>query len=448
MTPEGMNELVRRINLPGSFSQKQFPKLVAEVESELTAKVDWDAVYSGCEIEIYLYAFSNDRANPHAAPGREAAKLSAAMNVRPGMAAPSGAAIIASRQAFYAALVKAGVKAPAGAPTADQAIALSKRILMAWVNRGFRGQRGGYLRRAEEFCDNGQFNSVHQSNVGLQIGRGILYSVHAQDLLESIGALNAKESGALYSFHEAMFDVIREASNFRFGLPQLNHPNQMCELYSNHVAGHLMGLLSIARLLDDGRKFNAVLYGNDRSIPVDLFWTKYFSRAIYGHGDSPIQCYKNSSPDSLTSKSSFQTPVVAPGEIEDRYRHSSPAQAFGYSTGVLADFLVEADMLKNAGFDAFGYQGEHGQTIQLAADYYACFGKTPGFKKLVTAENARACPDYQEYVGQIVNGLETAVVMAAYNFPHDPLLTELDASAKAGAGVNLIDPIRFGRWRD
>jgi hypothetical protein len=61
---------------------------------------------------------------------------------------------------------------------------------------------------------------------------------------------------------------------------------------------------------------------------------------------------------------------------------------------------------------------------------------------------ARTCPDYQEYIGQIVSGLETVDVMAAYHFPRDPLLNELDAPAKAGAGPNLIDPIRFGRWRD
>jgi hypothetical protein len=59
----------------------------------------------------------------------------------------------------------------------------------------------------------------------------------------------------------------------------------------------------------------------------------------------------------------------------------------------------------------------------------------------VTEENARTCPDYQEYIGQIVNGLETADVMAAFHFPHDPSLNE-------GAGINLIDPIRFGGWNN
>jgi hypothetical protein len=448
MTPADINDMVRRINSAGSFSAQIFSKLTDEVKAHLAANVDWDAAYSGCDVEIYLYAFSNDRPNPHADPRSTSSQLSAAMNVKPDRAAPSGAAIIASRLALYAALVKAGAKTPAGAPTADQAAALSKRILMAWATRGFRDQRRNYLHSPEQFCENEQFVPVKQSNVGLQIGRGIIYSVHAQDLLQSIEAVNAKEAAELNAFHAAMFDLIREASNFRFRLPDLNKPDKVCELYSNHVAAHLMGMLSIARLLDDGRKFNAVLYGNDRSIPVELFWTKYFSHAIYGNNDGPIPCYKNPGPDSLTSRPSFQTPIVAPGEIEDRYRHANPAQSFGYTTGVLADFLVTGDMLKNAGFDAFRYRGVHGQTIQLAVDYYAWYGKYVGFKKTVTAENARACPDYQEYIGQIVNGLETVMVMAAYHFPQDPVVTEPEAPAKAGAGPNLIDPIRFGRWRD
>jgi hypothetical protein len=118
------------------------------------------------------------------------------------------------------------------------------------------------------------------------------------------------------AFHAAMFDLIREASNFRFTLPELNRSaDARCELYSNHVGAHLAGLLSIARLLDDGRKFNAVLYGNDRSIPAALPWTVWFNHAVYGENDKPISCYKNKGPDRSTSPDAFQTPVVAPGEI-------------------------------------------------------------------------------------------------------------------------------------
>ena len=38
--------------------------------------------------------------------------------------------------------------------------------------------------------------------------------------------------------------------------------------------------------------------------------------------------------------------------------------------------------------------------------------------------------------------------MGAFHFPQDAAITELEASAKKGAGANLLDPLRFGRWRD
>jgi hypothetical protein len=450
MTREAMSDLVRRITTPGSFSARNFSRIASQIKADLTANVDWDAAYSGCDVDIYLHTFSYEPAGGYAEEMRSGSQLRAALNVKPGLTPPAGAAIVASRLALYAALVKAGAKTPENAPAADDAAALAKRILMAWANRGFRDQGNRYMSRAGEFCDGGhKFIPLRQSTIGLQIARGIIFFVHAQDLLQSIEALNGKEAGELNSFRAAMFDLIREASNFAFNLPEVAHtPYRTCERFSNHFNAHLMGLLSIARLLDDGRKFNAVLYGDDPSISVAAYWTKYFNHAIYGNNDKPIQCHKNSAPDILTSKGAFQTPIVAPGEVEDRYRHANPVQAFGYTTGVLAGLLVTGDMLKNAGFDAFKYRGVRGQTIQLAVDYYSCYGKYAGFKKTVTAENARSCPDYQEYIGQIVNGLETVDVMAAYHFPQDSLLDELDAQAKAGAGPNLIDPIRFGRWRE
>jgi hypothetical protein len=450
VTQADISDMARRINSAGSFSAQIFAKLADQVKAHLAANVDWDAAYSGCDIDTYLHAFSYEPAAGYADQMRSATQLSAAMNVKAGLSPPAGTAIVASRLALYAALVKAGAKTPAGAPTADQAAAVGKRILLAWASRGFRDQKGNHLNRAEQFCDGQQqFIPLKQSAVGLQIARGVIYSVHAQDLLQSIEAVNAKEVTDLNAFHAAMFDLIREASNFAFTLPEVaNRPDRTCERFSNHFGAHLMGLLSIARLFDDGRKVDAVLYGNDHSIPVELFWTKYFNHAVYGEKDTPIACYKNPGPDSLASHPSFQTPIVAPGEIEDRYRHANPAQAFGYTLGVLAELYNTGDLLKNAGFDPFGYRGVHRQSIEMATDYYACYGKHVGFKNTVTADNARACPDYQEYVGQVVNGLETVIVMSAYHFPQDTAVTELEAPAKAGAGANLIDPIRFGRWRD
>jgi hypothetical protein len=450
VTPAQLTDMVTRINAPGSFSAQNFSRLASQVKAHLAAKVDWDAVYSGCDLDIYLHAFSYEPASGYANEIRAGSQLSRAMNVKPGLASPAGAAIVASRLALYAALIKAGAKTPAGAPTADQGTALAKRILLAWASRGFRDQNGHFRNRAEQFCDGqGRFNRLEENNVGLQIARGVVYSVHAQDLLQSIAAFNAAETTELNAFHTAMFDLVREASNFRFTLPELNRSaDTRCELYSNHVGAHLAGLLSIARLLDDGRKFNAVLYGNDRSIPVALPWTVWFNHAVYGENDKPIACYKNKGPDRSTSPDSFQTPVVAPGEIEDRYRNHNAAQGFGYTLGVLAGLYNMAELMDNAGFDAYGYLGSHKQSIEIATQYYACYGKYVGFKKTVTADNARACPDYQQYIGQIVSGLEINIVMAAYRFPGNTAITELEPAAKAGAGADLLDPLRFGRWRN
>ena len=136
-TPAGLKNLVSRINTVGSFSAQNFVRLMNQVKSHLAANVDWDAAYSGCDIDTYLRAFSYEPAGGYAERMRSAPQLSAALNVKAGLSPPAGAAIVAARLALYAALIKAGAKTPSGAPTADQAGALSKRILMAWASRGF-----------------------------------------------------------------------------------------------------------------------------------------------------------------------------------------------------------------------------------------------------------------------------------------------------------------------
>ena len=444
-----LNDLASRVNSPGSFSAQSFARLAGLVKKDLAAPTDWDATYSGCDLDVYLHAFSYEPMVGYASEIRTEDRLRSAMNMSQGTRPPTGAAIVASRLALYAALIKVGANTPTGGPTADQAALLAKRILVVWANHGFRDQEGDSLASATQFCDGqGHFNHLTQNAVGLQIARGVIYSVHAQDLLQSIEALSTAEVKDLNAFHSAMFDLIRKASNFRFTLPELNHPYTMCELYSNHVGAHLIGLLAIARLIDDTRKFNAVLYGADRSIPLAIPWTTYFNHAVYGESDSPIACYKNPGPDGLSSHPSYQSPIVAPGEIEDRYRHDSPAQAFGYSVGVLRGLFNDADIMNNAGIDAFGYRGAHNQSIEMATQYYACYGRNVGFKKTVTADNARACSDYQQYVGQIVNDVETVVLLGGYRFPANSAITELGAAAKAESARDPVDTIHFGRWRD
>jgi hypothetical protein len=56
-----------------------------------------------------------------------------------------------------------------------------------------------------------------------------------------------------------------------------------------------------------------------------------------------------------------------------------------------------------------------------------------GFKKTVTGENGRACPDYPQYVGHIVSGLKIDIAMGAHRFPGNRAIAELEPAAKAAA---------------
>jgi hypothetical protein len=334
MTPETISNLVARANSPGSFSAQNFSQLANQIKADLAANVDWDAAYSGCDLGVYLRSFSYEPTTVSANGAH------AKMRLKEGMKPPAGAAVIASRLALYAVLTKKGVRATPGQPSANEAAALSKRILLAWATTGFRDQNEKFLHSATQFCEaNGTVSRGVLASVGLQVGRGMIYSTHAQDLLESIAAFSSSQTNELNVFHNAMFNLIREASNFRAGMREMNGP-EICERYSNHVGAHLLGMMSIARLFDDPQKLKAVLYGDDHSVAIAIPWTAWFDHAVYGLNDKPIGCHKNTGRDSLSSHPFFETNMVAPGEILDRYRNENPAQAFGYTTGVLGGCTI------------------------------------------------------------------------------------------------------------
>jgi hypothetical protein len=222
-------------------------------------------------------------------------------------------------------------------------------------------------------------------------------------------------------------------------------------VYNNQFAGHLVALLASARLLDDEKAFEAALYGGEGERTVVVPWVTLFDHVIYGPGDTPLlNITPNSTDDPLTSKPAYTTKVVAAGEINDRYRNSSPAQGIGYSMGTLEALFHAAEILRIAGYDPYAYRGAHKQSIEMATQYYACYGKYVGFYKTVTAEDARACPDYQQYVGKIVNDVESPVLIGAYRFPKNDSITGVEAAARAAwsSPTHSIDAIRFGRWRD
>jgi hypothetical protein len=64
------------------------------------------------------------------------------------------------------------------------------------------------------------------------------------------------------------------------------------------------------------------------------------------------------------------------------------------------------------------------KSFESSPRYYACFGKTAGFRQTITAENAKVCPDVKQYVGKVVNGVDVNVVIGGYRFSNDATLME------------------------
>ena len=82
MTPTDISDMVTRINSSGSFSAQSFARLSNKVKSDLAANVDWDAVYSGCDLDMYLHAFSYEPTTGYADEIRTTGQLGSALHVR------------------------------------------------------------------------------------------------------------------------------------------------------------------------------------------------------------------------------------------------------------------------------------------------------------------------------------------------------------------------------
>jgi hypothetical protein len=447
-TSEQLDDLVRRIGRPGSFSSLRFKELANEVKSEIDSNTSWTSTYSGCDLDTYLHAFSYEPRSGYTDENRSDGQMTEAMNIPSGQGAPAGAAVVAAKLALYATLIHRGAIAPSGYPTEQQASELARAILVAWASSGFKSGNG-YLSSAVQFCDaNGQFDAMKQNNVGLQIARGIVYSAQAQDLLESLGALNGQKIALLNQFHKSMYELILAASNFRANLQQFNQADFACDLYSNHVGAHLLGLFAIARLLDDPRMFTTILGFKPSHTRIMISWPVYFDHAIYGDSESPIACHENKGSEATKSHPYFQTTTAAKGEIEDRYRNASPTQAFSYSMLALSNIYNMATILQGAGFEAFKYVGRHGKSIQVATQYYACFALQPGFGKVVTENDASNCTNYNQYAGDIVTDVEGIILRGAAQYPTNETITTPESAARSRSAKTAIDPIAFGRWRD
>jgi hypothetical protein len=452
-TREELNDIARRANSPASFTSKQFSKLAGRVRRDLSAKVDWQATYSGCDLEIYLRGFAYEQ-KPAYGNDRSDDQLRAAMHGNPSLAPPHGAAIVAARAALYAAVVHAGAVPPAGALSSNDAATFAKRILLAWADHGFRDEKGTFRRTEDKYCDLNPDGKPHVTQFGtfngaLTHSRGVIYSVHAEDLLLGIAALTRDEQARIDAFHHNMFDTIRSIHNQEYDINmKWKYPD---EVYNNQFVAHLTALLSISRLFDDEQDFDAALNGGEGARAVRLPWIELFDHVIYGANDTPLlNITPNSSVDPLKSHPAFSTTIVAAGEINDRYRHDNPAQTIGYPMGSLQGLYVAAELMKNTGLDAYAYRGAHAQSLEMATEYYSCFAKYAGFAKVITAENSGKCPDAAQYLGVIVNGVGENILIGAYRFPDDAEIIALDAPAKANVAGSAFSPeaILFGKWRD
>jgi hypothetical protein len=377
------------------------------------------------------------------------AQTRAALKIPPGAKAPAGAAVVASRLSLYAALLKAGAAAPPGAPGANESIALAKRILLAWADRGFR-DKDGQFQPLGSFTRDG--HDRPSSQLGLTLGRGIIYSVHAQDLLEGIGALNADETRRLNAFHDAIFDLIRQSENVLYA--GVGFPYSDCSRATNLATNANIGMLATARVLNDERKVKAVLFGGDAAVPVLAPWTHLFDRLIYGQADGPapgcVINHESNSESSLANHHDYQTTNAAPGEIADRFRNAEPGKGIAYAMFTLERLFDAAELMRNAGFDPYNYTGRHHQSIEMAMQYYACYAKGAGFYKTITAENSSSCPNAAQYYGRTVNSVDRMLLIGAEKFSGNAAITGLEAAAQqtASTGAFSTDAILFGKWRD
>jgi hypothetical protein len=442
-TPAELGELPARINRNGSYSRGRFAAFAAHVARDLTSGIDWDAAYSGPDGGVYEYAFSYEPQD-----GREA-EIHDALKLPFGVKAPAGAAVVASRLALYAALANAGATLPPGAPGGAAAAALAKHIILAWADKGFRDARGGFLTLGG-FTRDG--HGRPDSGLGLELARGAVYSVQAQDLLEGLGALSADEIRRSDALHDEIFELMRQSANVLYA--GVGFPFSACSRYTNLETNGMAGMLAVARLRDDRRRLEAVISGSESATPVLPFWTRLFDHLIYGRSDGPTPaCVNNHEPDSETALANhhdFQTPQAAPGEIADRFRNAKSGQGVGYPMFTLERLLDSAEILRHAGFDPYAYRGRHGQSLEMALQYYACLAAGAGFDKTITSENAGRCPNAAQYYGRLVNGVDRMILMGAQRFPVAAALTDLEPRARdvARNGAFADDAILFGKWRD
>lgn len=68
----------------------------------------------------------------------------------------------------------------------------------------------------------------------------------------------------------------------------------------------------------------------------------------------------------------------------------------------------------------------------------------------MTADNCRSCPNWAQYDGKIVNGVDRMVLVGADRFKANAAITTLEAAAQTPAsnGPFATDAILLGKWQN
>lgn len=301
-----------------------------------------------------------------------------------------GAAQAAASLALYAYLHRLSASTYGDGELAARARKAAKLILLSWAKEGLR-ERGAFRAALAQYCDEkGEVTLDTEFAIGLHLGRGVPYLVHATDLMLGMGEFEDGERVVLDEFFRELSALIRLAGNSR-----ARRSNLDCNRFSNHVSVQLAALVSIARFRHDhdGLADAGFRQGGQVAIP----WTLQVSQAIYGPGQTALNCYRNGSQQDFAQT---QTPVA--GEVVDRFR-AGAAQTFGYPMFSLTHLLLSAKVLMASEFRALTAVIGACSRLLSALTYYSAY-----FAQLLSPDETRVPGDFrhpgsEQYVGKIVS---------------------------------------------
>ena len=292
--------------------------------------------------------------------------------------------------------------------TAKQAQDLSKNILLNWANGGFPRDKNGKVTE-NIFQFNGEPDGLAPPDVALQIGRGMPAWTNAQDLLMAQGAFSSGEQQQLNGFLGGLYNLMKVGNNYT---TENDWGSTYRTRFSNRQSNALLGMLSIAALQGNRSEIEDLAYGAKGDI-LDPF-TRQVDGNIYGINDHVGNNSGTTGPSNDGAKgpdnsqptgspSEYQISTAAPGEVTDRERMGL-GKVFGYPLWSLQQLSLCASILDQYGFNASGYKGNHGQSIQLGMEYYShYFSKYLSTHTNQLPPTSDGTPSYEQYVGGLTS---------------------------------------------